>query len=32
MTIDEIMEDLFPQSQNKKSETPSIFSLLETKT
>ena len=32
MTNDEIMDALFYQSQNKKSETPSIFSLLETKT
>lgn len=32
MTNDEIMDALFHQSQNKKSEPPSIFSLLETKT
>lgn len=32
MTNDEIMDALFYQSQNKKSEPPSIFSLLETKT
>ena len=32
MTNDEIMDALFHQSHNKESETPSIFSLLETKT
>lgn len=32
MTNDEIMDALFHQSDNKKSETPLIFSLLETKT
>ena len=31
MTNDEIMDALFHQSHNKESETPSIFSLLETK-
>lgn len=32
MINDEIMDALFHQSHNKESETPSIFSLLETKT
>ena len=32
MTNDEIMESLFHQSHNKETETPLIFSLLETKT
>lgn len=32
MTNDEIMDDVFHQSDNKKSETPLIFRLLETKT
>lgn len=32
MTNDEIMDALFHQSDNKKSETPLIFRLLETKT
>ena len=31
MTNDEIMDALFHQSHDEESETPSIFSLLETK-